>query len=204
MSRSVTMPSSVPLLGDRHGADVELAHSLGDGIHGGVGRDAFDALVHHVLHFHGASSISSRRCSGAPFASYDARDLTSPRSSRALILDLPHGGVEGVADGDIDVLVGVVLRAFLVHVHVLAGHADVDAHFVQLALLMMAMRRLDGHVAGDDAVEEALELGCLFADDRFDGGEGSMLRKLICIGTCMTGSFTRPLLSSSPPWALGR
>ena len=39
--------------GDRNGADIELAHSLGDGVDRGVGRNAFDALMHHVFHFHG-------------------------------------------------------------------------------------------------------------------------------------------------------
>ena len=38
-----------------------------------------------------------------------------------MILKLAHRGVEGVADGDIDVLMGLVLRSFLSHMHVLAG-----------------------------------------------------------------------------------
>ena len=89
-----------------------------------------------------------------------------------MILELAHRGVEGVADGDIDVLMGVVLRSFLIYVHVLAWHADVDADLVELALVVMAMRRLDGHVAAHDALEEAVELGCFLADDRFDGRRG--------------------------------
>src|SRR3546814_17785782 len=32
------------------------------------------------------------------------------------------------------------------------------------------MRRLDGHVTTHDALKEAIELGCLFANDGFHGG----------------------------------
>jgi hypothetical protein len=38
--------------GNPNGADIELAHSLGDCVDRGVGRHAFDALMHHVFHFH--------------------------------------------------------------------------------------------------------------------------------------------------------
>src|SRR6476660_3275004 len=38
--------------GNRNGADIELAHSLGDGVDRGVGRHAFNALMHHIFHFH--------------------------------------------------------------------------------------------------------------------------------------------------------
>ena len=39
--------------GDRNAADIELAHSLGDGSDLGLGRNAFETLMHHVFHFHG-------------------------------------------------------------------------------------------------------------------------------------------------------
>ena len=34
--------------GDRNAADIELAHSLGDGSDLGLGRNAFETLMHHV------------------------------------------------------------------------------------------------------------------------------------------------------------
>jgi hypothetical protein len=36
--------------------------------------------------------------------------------------------------------------------HVLAAYTDVAAHLVEFALVVMAMRRLDGHVATHDAI----------------------------------------------------
>jgi hypothetical protein len=69
----------------------------------------------------------------------------------SMVLKLPHRGIEGIADGDIDVLMGVVLRSFLINMNVLARQADIDADFVQLALVMMAMWRLDADIAADDA-----------------------------------------------------
>src|SRR5215831_7882697 len=87
-----------------------------------------------------------------------------------MIFELAHRGIEGVADGDINVLVRLVLRAFLIHMHVVARHADVDADLVTLALVVMPVRRLDGDVAAHDALEKAVKLGGLLADDRFHGG----------------------------------
>src|SRR5262245_26979711 len=122
--------------------------------------------MHHVSHFHRGllfarwSTSKKLGCAGFDVAS------ELPR----MIFELAHRGIEGVADGDIDVLVRLVLRAFLIHVHVVARHADVDADLVKLALVVMPVRRLDGDVAAHDALEKAVKLGGLLADDRLHGG----------------------------------
>jgi hypothetical protein len=107
-----------------------------------------------------------------------------------VILEPPRRGVEGVANGDIDVLMRVIEWACAIHHHVLARHADIDAHVIQLALVMVAVRRLHHDAAADDAVVEAFELRRLLADALLDGGGGSMLRKLICSGICMARLYS--------------
>ena len=57
-----------------------------------------------------------------------------------LILQPPHRGIEGVADGDIDVLMGVVGGLGPIDHHVFPRHADIDPHAIELALVMMAVR----------------------------------------------------------------
>ena len=45
-----------------------------------------------------------------------------------LIFKPPHGGVEGIADRDIDILMRMVDGFRPIDHHVLPRHADVDAH----------------------------------------------------------------------------
>ena len=87
-------------------------------------------------------------------------------------LEQPPRGVEGIANGDIDILMGLVLRPGAADVHVLPRHAEIDPHSVELAFVLMAMRRLDDDVAADDTPVELLELGDLLANARLDGGRG--------------------------------
>ena len=55
---------------------------------------------------------------------------------------------------------------------VLSRHADVDTNIIQLALVMVPVRRFHHDGAADDSVVEALELRCLLADALIDGGGG--------------------------------
>ena len=73
-----------------------------------------------------------------------------------LILEPPHGGVEGIADRDIDILMRVVDGLRPIDHHVLPRYADIDAHAIELALVMVPVRRLDDDGTADDAVVEAL------------------------------------------------
>jgi hypothetical protein len=51
-----------------------------------------------------------------------------------VILEPPRRGVEGIANGDINVLMRVIERARAIHHHVFARHADIDAHVYSLPL----------------------------------------------------------------------
>ena len=94
-----------------------------------------------------------------------------------MIFEQPARGVEGVADGDINILMGMVLRPRTADEDVLPRHADVDAHIVKLALMLMTVGRLDDDLAADDSIIKALELGGLFSDPRLDRGRRDQRRQ---------------------------
>ncbi len=85
-----------------------------------------------------------------------------------MVLELPAGGVECVPYGHIDVFVGVMLARVAVDDERTSGHANLDAHVIDLALAVVPVRRLDHHAAGVDSPEEGLELVDPFADLRLD------------------------------------
>src|SRR5262245_30701216 len=164
--------------------------------------------MHHVFHFHGELLFA--------FGNTPLRRTRLDVASQLprMIFELTNRCVEGVADGDIDVLMRLVLRALLSHMHVLPGHADVDAHLVELALVVMAMRRLDGNVAAHDPLEEAVELGGLLADDRFHGRGGihvpeadlqGYLHAFLLLDTqTMSPPVSISLITPSTPKTVGR
>ena len=86
-----------------------------------------------------------------------------------MVLEAPRRRVEGVADRHVDILVGVVLGPRVVDHDLLAGHADVDAHVVELALGVTPVRRLDHHAAAYDAIEKTFQLAGLLPDVGLDG-----------------------------------
>ena len=67
------------------------------------------------------------------------------------------------------VLVGMIDRTGMTDVHILARQAHIDMDVIYFALVMMLVRRLDGHMAADDAVEDALELCRLLPDTGLNG-----------------------------------
>src|SRR5688572_21870512 len=75
-------------------------------------------------------------------------------------------GIEGIANGDVHVLVRVVLATTLTHDDLPLRHGDVDADSVGVALLLMVMRRLDHDAAAGDVLEHLLELVHLAPKDR--------------------------------------
>jgi hypothetical protein len=56
-----------------------------------------------------------------------------------VVLEPTHRGVEGIADRDVDVFVGVVLRPGTGHRQLLAGRVDLNPGAEQVALVTMAM-----------------------------------------------------------------
>src|SRR5512144_1399978 len=87
-----------------------------------------------------------------------------------MVFELPPRSIEGIANGDIDILVRMVQRPGMADEDVLPRHADVDADIVELALVVMPVGRLDDDLATDNPVMEVLEFGGLLADPRLDCG----------------------------------
>jgi hypothetical protein len=86
-----------------------------------------------------------------------------------VVLKLPDRGIKGVANGDINIFMGMVERSSVPYMHVLPWHGDVDPDMVELTLVVMPMRRLDRHRTTLNPIENALELDGLLADPSFDG-----------------------------------
>src|SRR3989304_8436676 len=65
------------------------------------------------------------------------------------ILQLPGDGAKGIADGDIDILIlGTVRHQFR------TGHGEVAMDTIELALMLVPLRRLDHHTAAEHLVVE--------------------------------------------------
>jgi hypothetical protein len=93
-----------------------------------------------------------------------------PPALSDVILEPAYGGVEGIPERDIRVLVGVISRPGVGHRQLFAGRIDLDPDPEQIALAVMAMLLLDGHPATGDPIGEALELRRLFPDPGLDRG----------------------------------
>src|SRR5512134_4099917 len=60
-----------------------------------------------------------------------------------VILEPARRGIEGIADGHVDIFVGLVFRAAPLHDDLLSGNGDVDADIVEVTLVVMPMRSFD-------------------------------------------------------------
>jgi hypothetical protein len=84
-------------------------------------------------------------------------DLASLGAS--VLFELPLGLAERVVDGGVGVFPLAPLLGVAVDDELVAGHQQIDAHGIMVALVVAAMRSLDGDPAARDAIEELLELG---------------------------------------------
>jgi len=85
-----------------------------------------------------------------------------------LILQLPAGRVEGVADGDVGILVPPGHGRIAGDIDVLATRdCNVDADAIGVALVVAMLGASNDHPRRCDAIVEALDLLCLFAHGRF-------------------------------------
>lgn len=91
-----------------------------------------------------------------------------------VVFQLPPGGVEGVAQGNVGILV-----LLPVHHDFFSGHAQVDVDVERLALLLMFCRLFDHDAATDDVGEKLFEFLGLLADVRLECVGGGMSRKVI-------------------------
>lgn len=84
-----------------------------------------------------------------------------------MILESTLYGIESVADGDIDVLMGVMFMGFAIDHDFGPGNREIDADVVKLSLVMVPMRRLDDDMASGDTIEELFEPFHPLADPGF-------------------------------------
>ena len=146
-------------------ADLELSETVvGDAV--GVEIDV--ALVHRL-----DEAVALRRKQPRdPAARFAVVRLDFAAPAARHILEPSRERVEGIAHGDFDVLVRVVLRGVAVHRDLAAGNLEVDADLVELALAVMPVRRAHHDAAAHDAAVEAFEPFGKLADTRPHRGRG--------------------------------
>jgi hypothetical protein len=89
-----------------------------------------------------------------------------------MIFEHPAGGVEGVANRDIDILMRVVRRRIAADCDLAAGNFEVDADPEQIALTAARVPAFHDNPARDDTIEEPFELPSPLAYARRDGLRG--------------------------------
>ncbi len=67
---------------------------------------------------------------------------------------------------------GMVGGLGMAHGQFSSRNGQVDPDGVELALVVVSMRRIEDHVAGRDVFEEALQLGGMLPDTGFQEGRG--------------------------------
>jgi len=89
-----------------------------------------------------------------------------------VVFEEPAGGVESIADRDVDVFMGMVCRGIAADDDLAAGNFEVDADPEQIALKAPRMPAFDDNTARHDTIEKPLELLGAFADARRDRVRG--------------------------------
>jgi hypothetical protein len=87
-----------------------------------------------------------------------------------VILQHAPGRIEGIPNGDVYVLVRVMLGRTTNHHQLFARDLDVETHVKQVPLVVLLMRRLDDGADAHDVVVELFELRRFFANVRLDCG----------------------------------
>src|SRR3546814_9630888 len=95
--------------------------------------------------------------------------LDPPGPLAGMVLQAAPGGIEGVAQGDVDVLVGVALPGIAVDHHLLARDAHLDVDVEKVALHVLAADGFDHNAAGRDPAIDLLQLCHLFPHPRLYG-----------------------------------
>lgn len=88
------------------------------------------------------------------------------------LFELARGGVEGIAQGDVRILMGVLVVLVAGHGDLAAGQGDVDVHAEQAALMLVLVRRLDDDAAADDLLTVTVEFRGEFVDAGLQGRRG--------------------------------
>src|SRR5271166_4565934 len=118
--------------------------------------------------------------------------LASPLAN--MIFEQPAGGIESVADRDVDVLMRMVFRGIAADGDLAAGNFKVDADPEQIALMAARVPAFDDDAARHNAIADSFQLLGPLAYARRDcvrGShmpEGDLKRKLHRILPCCVGS----------------
>ena len=83
-------------------------------------------------------------------------DVTAPLTN--VIFEQPAGGIESVADRDVDILVRMMRRGIAPDDDLVSRNFEIDTHPKQVALLAARVPALNDDPAGNDSVKEAFEL----------------------------------------------
>jgi len=75
----------------------------------------------------------------------------------------------------VQILVGGVVIGRVAHHQPRSGYAQLDAHPVKTAMLVVAMRRLDRHPAAHDSIEDLLQIVDQISNAGLDGRAGGQL-----------------------------
>lgn len=83
-----------------------------------------------------------------------------------IVFQMAHGAIEGVANDNGNVFMRLVEGWVSRHSHIAVRCRNLDPDGEMVALVMMAVGDIDGHVARRDAIAEPLEPGGALAHDR--------------------------------------
>jgi hypothetical protein len=107
-----------------------------------------------------------------------------------MVLELALRFVEGVADRDIHVLVGVMGGGVPTYHDLPPGNPQIDAHVEEFAVTMPVVGRLDHDPDARDAMKNVSAAAFSWTSASI-AGEGDMFRKVIVIDGCMPPSSIR-------------
>lgn len=77
---------------------------------------------------------------------------------------LPVHGIEGITNGDIGILVGLMLVRLQLHDQLLARNGDINIHLVEIPLLMVLMLQRDNDAATHDLIMDLIKGGRPFTN----------------------------------------
>jgi hypothetical protein len=81
----------------------------------------------------------------------------------SVVFEQPAGGVEGIADRDIDILMRMVRRGITADDDLTPGNLKIDANPKQVPLLVTRVSAFDDDTARRNPIEEPLEFLCPLA-----------------------------------------